>query len=64
MPSGLCAYRFGRKGTKMILSFYVLICAYFAFMVMLNLFTVKDLRDKAMLAFMLIPFVLRMLLVK
>jgi hypothetical protein len=48
----------------MILFFYVLICAYFAFMVVLNLFAVKDLRDKAMLAFMLIPFVLRMLLVK
>ena len=48
----------------MIRTFYVLICAYFAFVVMLNLFTVKDLRDKAMLAFMLIPFVLRMLLVK
>lgn len=48
----------------MILSFYVLICAYFALMVILNLFAMKDLRDKAMLAFMLIPFVLRMLLVK
>jgi hypothetical protein len=64
MPSGLCGYRFGQKGKKMILSFYVLICAYFALMVILNLFAVKDLRDKAMLAFMLIPFVLRMLLVK
>lgn len=48
----------------MILSFYVLICAYFALMVIFNLFAVKDLRDKALLAFMLIPFVLRMLLVK
>ena len=48
----------------MILVFYVLICAYFAFMVILSLFTVKDLRDKALLAFMLVPFVLRMLLIK
>jgi hypothetical protein len=48
----------------MILASYVLICAYFALMVILSLFAAKDLRDKAMLAFMLIPFVLRMLLVK
>jgi hypothetical protein len=48
----------------MILAMYVIICAFFAFMVILRLFTVKDLRDKAMLAFMLIPFVLRMLLIK
>jgi len=48
----------------MILAMYLVICAFFAFMVILHLFTVKDLREKVTLAFILIPFVLRMLLVK
>jgi hypothetical protein len=48
----------------MILTLYILICGYFTLLVVRNLFVAKDLRDKAMLAFMLIPFVLRMLLVK
>jgi hypothetical protein len=48
----------------MILAAYILICAFFALMVIWNLFVEKDLRHKVMLAFMLIPFVLRMLLVK
>jgi hypothetical protein len=48
----------------MILTLYRMICAYMVFMIVLHLFTGKELRDKVMLAFMLIPFVLRMLLVK
>jgi hypothetical protein len=48
----------------MILALYISICAFIAMMVVRNLFTAKDLREKVMLAFMLIPFVLRMLLIK
>jgi hypothetical protein len=48
----------------MILAAYILICAVFVVMVIRNLFLETDLRHKLMLAFMLIPFVLRMLLVK
>ena len=48
----------------MILIIYRIICAYVAFMVILNLFSVKDVRNKILLAFMLIPFILRMLLIK
>ncbi len=48
----------------MILAAYILICAVFVLMVVRNLFLENDPRNKVMLAFMLIPFVLRMLLVK
>lgn len=48
----------------MILAAYILICAVFVVMVIRNLFLEADIRHKLMLAFMLVPFVLRMLLVK
>ena len=48
----------------MILAAYIAICAVFVLMVIRNLFVEKDPRHKVMLAFMLIPFVLRMLVVK
>ena len=48
----------------MILILYRIICAYVAFIVILGLFKTSDLRNKIVLAFMLIPFVLRMLLIK
>ena len=48
----------------MILTIYRIICAYVAFMIVMSLFSGKDLRNKVILAFMLVPFVLRMLLIK
>ena len=48
----------------MLITLYRIICAYVVFMVIFSLFRDKTLRDKVMLAFMLIPFVLRMLLIK
>jgi hypothetical protein len=48
----------------MILVIYRMICAFLAFILILNLFKSKQIQDKIVYAFMLIPFVLRVLLIK
>jgi hypothetical protein len=48
----------------MILNIYQAICLCFAFIVVWNLFQTRNLQDKIVYAFILMPFVLRTLLVK
>ena len=48
----------------MILTLYRIICAYMVFIILLNLFKSKDVRDKVVFAFMLIPLILRTFLIK
>lgn len=48
----------------MILTIYQAICVFFAGLVVWNLFQTRDLQEKIVYAFILMPFVLRALLLK
>jgi hypothetical protein len=48
----------------MILILYRIICAYIVMIMIRNLFKSRELQEKIVYAFMLIPFVLRVLLIK